>query len=141
MLRMKDVCTEEIYVALQPLEAIWKVRPTERSSDGMKVAARDEEFHCNLVAASKNPEFVRVHLEVTEKIRIVRRLDFTQPSRITATYEEHAAMLRALLRQAFEVVAGQLATHIEASRSEARKITLSRLQNARKSFKSQKYRS
>ncbi len=141
VLRMKDLRTEELYVALQPLEAIWKVRSTERSSDGMKVAAWDEEFHCNLVAASKNPEFVRVHLEVTEKIRIVRRLDFTQPGRITATYEEHAAMLRALRRQAFEVVAAQLATHIEASRSEARKITLSRLQNARKSFKAQKSRS
>ncbi len=43
----------------------------------MKVAAWDEEFHCSLVAASKNTEFARVHLEVTERIRIVRRLDFT----------------------------------------------------------------
>jgi hypothetical protein len=73
-------------------------------------------------------------MEVTEKIRIVRRLDFTQPSRITATYQEHGSMIEALRRGAFSATADQLATHIEVSRVEARKLTLLKLQNARKSF-------
>ncbi len=132
--RMKDLSDDDLHAVLFPLEAIWKVRPTDRSNDAVKVAAWDEAFHCALVSASRNPEFVRVHMEVTEKIRIVRRLDFTQPFRIIATYEEHAAMLRALRRKAFEVVAEQLSTHIDASRTEARKLTLAKLQTARKTF-------
>jgi DNA-binding GntR family transcriptional regulator len=132
--RMKNLGSKELNTILLPLEAIWQVRPTERSSDVVQVAVWDEEFHCSLVAASKNAEFARVHMEVTERIRIVRRLDFTQRSRITATYHEHASMLEALRRRAFSAVAEQLATHIEVSRIEARKLTLLKLQNARRNF-------
>jgi DNA-binding GntR family transcriptional regulator len=132
--RMADLSSEELSAVLSPLDSRWQVRPSDRSSDVMKVAAWDEEFHCSLVAASKNTEFARVHLEVTEKIRIVRRLDFTETSRITATYEEHSAMLEALHLRKFEGVAKQLAIHIEVSHAQARKITLLRLQNARKTL-------
>lgn len=131
---MKNLNSKELDAILLPLEAIWQVRPTDRSSDVLQVAAWDEEFHCSLVAASKNGEFARVHMEVTERIRIVRRLDFTQRPRITATYQEHASMLEALRRRAFGAVAEQLATHIEVSRVEARKLTLLKLQNARRNF-------
>jgi DNA-binding GntR family transcriptional regulator len=132
--RMKNLSAEELNVILLPLEARWQVRPSERSSDGLQVAAWDEEFHCSLVAASKNTEFVRVHMEVTEKIRIVRRLDFTQRLRIIATYQEHASMIEALRKGAFSATADQLATHIEVSRVEGRKLTLLKLQNARRHF-------
>lgn len=132
--RMKNLSAEEFNMILLPLEARWQVPPPKRSSDGLQVAVWDEEFHCSLVASSKNTEFVRVHLEVSEKIRIVRRLDFTQRSRITATYQEHASMVEALRNRAFSKAADQLATHIEVSRVEARKLTLLKLQNARRSF-------
>ena len=132
--RMADLSPDELSAVLSPLDARWQVRPSDRCSDVLKVAAWDEEFHCSLVAASKNTEFARVHLEVTEKIRIVRRLDFTEKSRIIATYEEHGAMLAALHLREFDAVAKQLATHIEVSHAQARKITLLRLQNARKSL-------
>jgi DNA-binding GntR family transcriptional regulator len=132
--RMADLNSDELNALLSPLDARWRVRASDRSSEGMKVAAWDEEFHCGLVAASKNTEFARVHLEVTEKIRIVRRLDFTESSRIAATYKEHSAMLEALHLREFDAVAKQLAIHIEASHAQARKITLLRLQDARKSL-------
>lgn len=70
---------------------------------------------------------------VTEKIRFVRRLDFTINSRISATYEDHVTMLKALHQGAFKKVVDQLATHIEVSRLQARAVTLSRLQDARRS--------
>jgi DNA-binding GntR family transcriptional regulator len=131
--RMKDLDSIELNGVLEPLESRWRVRPADRCSEAFEVAKWDEEFHCSLVAASKNSEFVRVHLEVTEKIRFVRRLDFTENSRITATYKEHGAILEILRHREFEAGADQLAIHIEASRAQARKITLLRLQNARKS--------
>ncbi len=83
-------------------------------------------------AACGNLEFVRVHLEVTEKIRFVRRLDFTINSRIAATYEDHVTMLKALHQGAFNKVEKALAVHIEVSRLQARAVTLSRIQDARR---------
>jgi DNA-binding GntR family transcriptional regulator len=131
---MKNVSLKDLNLILLPLEAIWQVSSSKQSSNISEVAKWDEDFHCALVSASSNREFARVHLEVTERIRIVRRLDFTKPSRITSTYQEHASMLQALRRRAFTEVTNQLATHIEISRIEARKITLLKLQNARKDF-------
>jgi DNA-binding GntR family transcriptional regulator len=131
---MKSLSTKDLNSILVPLEAIWQVRPSDRSSNISVVAKFDEDFHCALVSASGNREFARVHLEVTERIRIVRRLDFTKASRITSTYEEHASMLEALRKRAFAEVTNQLARHIEISRNEAREITLLKLQNARKNF-------
>jgi len=130
--RMKKLGAEALKKVLDPLEAIWRVPVSKRCKDANLVATLDEQFHCGLVAASGNSEFARVHREVTEKIRIVRRLDFTLAARIAATYEDHASMLKALRDGAFKSVEEQLATHIEVSRLQARAVTLLRLQNARK---------
>jgi DNA-binding GntR family transcriptional regulator len=132
--RMKDLDSAELNEVLMPIEARWRVRPADRSSEAFEVAKWDEEFHCSLVAASKNSEFARVHLEVTEKIRFARRLSFTEHSRVTATYKEHSAILETLRHREFEAAADQLATHIEVSRAQNRKITLLKLQDARKSL-------
>lgn len=134
ILRIEKLSAEERDLILSPLEARWKVPLEQQSADGRQVASWDEEFHCGLVAASKNSEFVRVHAEVTDRIRIVRRLDFTQPARIGATYREHASMLESLRQGAFNEAAEQLARHIDCSRVEARKLTLLKLQNARREF-------
>jgi DNA-binding GntR family transcriptional regulator len=132
--RMKDLDSAELNEVLTPIEARWRVRPADRSNEAAEFAKWDEEFHCSLVAASKNSEFARVHLEVTEKIRFVRRLSFTEHARITATYKEHSAILETLRHREFEAAADQLATHIEVSRAQNRKITLLKLQSARKSL-------
>lgn len=132
--RMSDLDADQLNDVLVPLEVRWRVRPKERSTDAIQVALWDEDFHGGLVAASRNREFARVHLELTEKIRIVRRLGFTGNSRLTATYEEHSAILASLRAREFEAAAKQLALHIEVSRNGARQITLSRLQNARASL-------
>jgi DNA-binding FadR family transcriptional regulator len=73
----------------------------------------------------------RVHADVTDGIRIVRRLDFTQPPRIAATYEEHAKILRAILARRADPAKLMLRTHIEASKAEVRKITIHKLHSAR----------
>ena len=64
-----------------------------------EVGALDEQFHATLVRAAGNAEIAKVHWDVTERIRIVRRLDFTREDRIDATYAEHAKILRAVLQR------------------------------------------
>lgn len=125
---------DQLDAALAPLEARWLVSSKKRNTHAAEVAAWDETFHCSLVSAANNAEFIRVHWDVTERIRIVRRLDFTKAARIRATYDEHSSILRALRQRAFQDAADQLMVHIQCSQVEARKITLFRLQSARQSL-------
>lgn len=109
---------------LDALAAIWMVPEAGQSSDTIEVAQWDEAFHCTLVSAAGNAEMARVHREVTERIRIIRRLDFTKKPRIALTYEEHAKILRAIKARRVEQAVMLLSTHIMASQTEVRKITL-----------------
>lgn len=116
---------------LDQLVAIWLVPVAERSSDTVEVAQWDEAFHCSLVAAAGNAEMARVHRDVTDRIRIIRRLDFTKQARIDATYEEHAKILKAIQRKRADQAAMLLRAHIETSQAEVRKITLHQVHLAR----------
>ncbi|WP_046240036.1 FCD domain-containing protein, partial [Delftia tsuruhatensis] len=60
------------------------------------VASLDEAFHTGLVAATGNQEMARIHLDITERIRIIRRLDVIKLPRVSATYDDHAAILAAI---------------------------------------------
>jgi len=117
--------------ALDRLKAIWLVPAAERLADGRRVGELDEAFHAELVAAAGNPELARVHWDVTERIRIVRRLDFTRGDRIEATYAEHAKILRAIVQRKPDQAQLLLRSHIEQSKTEVRKITLQTLYEAR----------
>ncbi|MDY4384818.1 GntR family transcriptional regulator [Pectobacterium brasiliense] len=118
-------CTE----LLADLKRFWIEEP--RLDDGKTVSRYDEGFHRGLVTAAGNSEMARVHGELTEKIRIIRRLDFTREDRIDATYKEHARILLAILQQHTEEAQRILTDHISVSKAEVRKITLHMLQQAR----------
>jgi DNA-binding GntR family transcriptional regulator len=119
------------HALLESLAAIWMVPAAARSEDPVEVAQWDEEFHCALVAAAGNAEMARVHRDVTERIRIIRRLDFTQQPRIDATYDEHAKILKAIRANRGDQAAMLLRAHIETSQAEVRKITLHQVHLAR----------
>ena len=114
---------------LAALKRFWIDDP--RLEEGIAVSAQDEAFHMALVAAAGNREIARVHGELTEKIRIIRRLDFTRDDRVEATYREHAQILRAIFQQKTEAAQRILTDHIAVSKAEVRKITLHMLQQAR----------
>ena len=116
---------------LNELVAIWLVSPEQRSTDTVELAQWDEAFHCALVAAAGNAEMARVHRDVTERIRVVRRLDFTRQPRMDATYDEHAKILEAIQHKRGDQAALLLRSHIQTSQAEVRKITLHQLHMAR----------
>ena len=122
---------DEEDAALSALAAIWLVPAAGRLTDAHRVGELDEAFHATLVSATGNQEMARVHTEVTERIRIVRRLDFTRPDRVEATYEEHGKILRAVLRRKPEEAQRLLRSHIEQSKLEVRKISLHAMHEAR----------
>ena len=98
--------------------------PSERLADARAVGALDEQFHTALVRAAGNGEVARVHADVTDRIRIVRRLDFTRGDRIDATYAEHGKILRAVMQRRAEPAQLLLRSHIEQSKAAVREITL-----------------
>ena len=116
---------------LDKLAATWLLPAADRSTDGVQVGRWDEEFHCSLVAAAGNAEMARVHREVTDRIRIIRRLDFTRADRIETTYDEHAKILRAVQRKRADQAALLIRAHIGTSQAEVRKITLHQVHLAR----------
>ena len=127
----KLVTRHEDPPALETLKAVWLVPAALRSTDAKAVGALDEAFHATLVSAAGNAEMARVHRDVTERIRIIRRLDFTQPARIDATYDEHALILKAIRSRRGDQAALLLRSHIQTSQTEVRKITLHQVHLAR----------
>lgn len=127
---VRKLCSGEPQESFAAQKKLWLVPPKQRLTDWIAVAQLDEAFHAALVGAAGNPELARMHADVTERIRIVRRLDFTQAERIRYTYEEHAAILRAILARKPQQATLLLRSHIEQSKLEVRKISIHRLHMA-----------
>lgn len=125
------ICSLEELPDFEHLKSIWMTPKEKRLRDTTQVAQLDEDFHATLLAAAGNPEMTKLYESVIQRIRIIRRLDFTQGARIDTTYDEHARILRAILRRRGEQAALLLKAHIEASMTEVRKITLHKLFLAR----------
>ena len=127
---VRKLCSGDFGTELAGLKKTWLVAPKARLADWMEVSRIDEAFHATLVTAAGNPELARTHAGVTERIRIIRRLDFTQAERVAYTYEEHAAILKAILARKVQQATLLLSAHIEQSKLEVRKISLHRLHEA-----------
>jgi len=121
---------------LDPLREIWCVPPALREQDPAKAAGLDEGFHAGLVAATGNLEMARMHTDVTERIRIIRRLDFTKPPRVAATYEEHAEILDAIGKNDAALAQQMIRAHSAESQAEVKRITLYMMQTARERYAS-----
>jgi len=126
----KRMCTAERMPEVDELKRAWIVSAAKRLADPWKVAQLDERFHETIVRAAQNREMSHVHHDITERIRIIRRLDFTEPERIRHTYDEHAAILRALAARSYREAKLLLTAHIAQSKAEVRRITLHKLHAA-----------
>lgn len=116
---------------LQGLCKAWQVPVRERLKDHLEVGALDETFHLKMVEFTGNREMLRTYREITERMRIIRRLDFYKPERIAATYDEHGKILSAILKRRADEAQRLLKAHIEHSKIEVRKITFDMLYQAR----------
>ena len=135
--RLCDSLLRQAGPAIEELKTTWLIDDDARLSDGQQVSALDERFHCLLVEACGNEEMAAIHRGISERMRIIRRLDFTKGPRIDATYNEHGAILRAVLKRRGEEALRLLKPHIEASKAEVRKITLHMLHAARERHQAQ----
>lgn len=117
-------------VELTRLQQLWMVEPTQFLTDLKSLSQQDEDFHCALVRATGNAEMARIHREVSEKIRIIRRLDFSKQYRIDATYQEHQLILQHIAAHRVMEAQAAIEAHIMMSRDEVKKITLDMLDSS-----------
>jgi DNA-binding GntR family transcriptional regulator len=120
--------------ALESLALVWFADPAARCRDAREISGLDEAFHVTLVEVAGNREITRVHRELTEKIRVMRRLDFLKPLRIDATYDEHAAILKLIMRRSAAEASRLIRSHILESKAEVKTITIHMLRQAREAI-------
>ena len=84
---------------LAELCAFWRVPKTPaRARTASTVALEDEKLHSDTgCAGGQSRDAAHAHRDLTERIRIIRRLDFIEPARIKAAFDEHDKILGALL--------------------------------------------
>jgi DNA-binding GntR family transcriptional regulator len=128
---VRRVCELDPMPSFADLKEVWLVPPEDRLADLREIGRADEAFHAALVSAAGNAELARMHRDVAERIRVVRRLEFSVAERIRQTYAEHAQILRAVLRRKSEQAQMLLKAHIEMAKAEVRKITLHKLATVR----------
>jgi len=127
LMAIHKICRAVTFPDLEHLRRVWLVPQSERLTDATRVAQLDEEFHSDIVAAAGNVEMSRIHSDLTDRIRVIRRMDFLAPTRLVTTYDEHAKLLRAILRRMEGDAAMLLRAHIDSSKAEIRHITLHKL--------------
>jgi DNA-binding GntR family transcriptional regulator len=126
-LSIHRLCKMDVIPELMKLGAFWRLPKEQRVRDGNEVARADEQFHRTLVMLAGNREMLRTFDNLTERIRIIRRLDFINPERISAAFDEHEKIIEMLLARKADSAAILMKAHISASRTEIRHITLHRL--------------
>lgn len=116
---------------LASLKAIWVVAPEAQLLECDNIASLDEQFHIALTEAAGNRELATILTNITNRIRIMRRLDFEYETRIAQTYKEHAELLDAIEQRDEERAVALISVHIKDAYKGASTITLRRLQGVR----------
>jgi DNA-binding GntR family transcriptional regulator len=124
-LSMSDAHIRKLAATWDPVHAPATPPPMET------MVARDEGFHMALAAGGGNAVLAAYLGDVNEHIHIVRRLDFSEATRVDHTYAEHHEILLRLLERDAEGAKTLMLRHIRKSAEVAKAITLTQLAQQR----------
>ena len=117
---------------LEQLAGAWDPRTQPGRSDSSEaMEARDETFHLRLAEGGGNVALGEYLRDVNNHIRVIRRLDFTESSRIEQTYAEHHAICTHLLERDVQSARQLMTRHIRRSEEFAKTLTLTQLAQKR----------
>ena len=136
-LSLETACTYTSDSDLQQLADDWEpYSQPGRSDNSIEMENRDEEFHVALATRGGNRALAQHLTQVNDQIRIVRRLDFTDPERIDRTYDEHHAIIMYLLERDLECAKNAMVEHIKRSEDCGKSMTLIELSKRRNALAS-----
>jgi DNA-binding GntR family transcriptional regulator len=125
MLSLEIACAKMPDREIRKLCQIWETKPANISStETEKIANLDEAFHIALAQGGGNKALARMLGDLNNRIRIVRRLDFTNEERIEKTYIEHYGILQRLLERDLKGAKTKMLRHIRKSEEFTKNLTL-----------------
>ncbi len=124
----------EIAARSMAKEALWALArewdPAHCSgaaTDLSLMVQKEESFHMTLARGGGNQALATYLNDINERIRVIRRLDFTAGFRIERTYEEHHRIVCLLLEGDLAAAKTLMTDHILQSEKFARSVTLEQL--------------
>jgi len=128
ILSLEMACANISDQALKDLCQVWEKPSTvEEDGDPERIAILDEAFHLKLAEGGGNRVLVKLLGDIQNRIRIVRRLDFSDNERIRKTYEEHYSILQHLLNRDLQAAKNEMMHHIKKSEEFTKMLTVIRL--------------
>lgn len=125
MLSLDMACLHMPDAALKQLCSVWEKNvSTGDPSDAERIANLDEAFHITLAEGGGNRVLVKMLTDINNRIRIVRRLDFTDQERIGKTYEEHYQIIQSLLKRDVLAAKNAMIQHIKKSEEFTKMLTM-----------------
>lgn len=134
MLAIDTACVMMTTKELENLAQIWNPEKLSATESGLgSMDEKDEDFHLAIARGSGNRVLVNYLSDINNRIRIIRRMDFTDYDRIGRTYREHYAIIQHMLQRNAEKAKIELRMHILRSEEFAKTLTLTQLAR-RKAF-------
>lgn len=103
-----------------------------RCASATRMEALDESFHLALAEGGGNAALGHYLRDINNHIRVIRRLDFTDDTRIDRTYQEHYDIVQHLLRRDLDSATQLMCFHINRSEEFAKHVTLEQLARRRR---------
>lgn len=128
MLSLENACIHMPESELKSLANAWDPQRQEgRTDNADEMEAWDEAFHMTLAEAGGNFALAEYLNDINRHIRVIRRLDFTDPHRVDKTYDEHYFICQRLLRRDLVAAQALMRAHITRSEQFAKTLTLTQL--------------
>lgn len=97
---------------LQDLLTYWSDMPADVVAGDVNLVFADELFHETLAAASGSTVLPPMLRNINQRLHALRIRDFIDPDRVRRTFDQHAAILRALLEADVRTARAMLRAHI-----------------------------
>lgn len=124
---VEDACIHMPTREVEQLLEEWSPKKLPKKVSSNYMEQKDESFHIALAVGGGNSILVKYLRDINDHIRVIRRVDFHDPDRVTRTYQEHQEILHALLNREVAQVRNLIKRHIQRSEQFAQTLTLTQL--------------
>lgn len=133
---LSEICNLKDQGELRNLAELWH---PEQLHFGIEVTnelkSAEENFHLQLAHISRNSVLANYIADISDHIRVVRRLGWPNKKSVTDTYEEHYRICELLLNQDLASAQAEMTNHIRKSQDQANRITLHQIYSNRTALK------
>lgn len=133
---LSEICNLKDQTELRDLADLWHPVKLHFGVDVTnELKSAEENFHLQLAHISRNSVLANYIADISDHIRVVRRLGWPNKKSVTDTYEEHYRICELLLNQDLASAQAEMTNHIRKSQDQANRITLHQIYSNRTALK------